>query len=33
MKILVPTSKGDLSFNLEPGQVQTLHSLTEACAS
>jgi len=33
MQIRVPTSRGDLSFDLAPGQVQTLHSLTEACAS
>jgi hypothetical protein len=30
MRILVPSSAGDLSFALAPGQVQTLHSLTEA---
>jgi hypothetical protein len=32
MQIMVPSSAGDLSFDLEPGQVQTLHSLTAACA-
>lgn len=32
MQIMVPTSAGDLNFTLAPGQVQTLHSLTEACA-
>ena len=31
LKITVPSSAGDLSFALSPGQVQTLHSLTEAC--
>jgi hypothetical protein len=30
MRIIVPSSAGDLSFALAPGQVQTLHSLTEA---
>jgi hypothetical protein len=30
MQITVPSSAGDLSFVLAPGQVQTLHSLTEA---
>jgi hypothetical protein len=33
MQIMVPSSAGDLSFALAPGQVQTLHSLTEACAN
>lgn len=33
MQIIVPSSKGELSFALAPGQVQTLHSLTAACAS
>lgn len=33
MQILVPSSAGDLSFALAPGQVQTLHSLTEACSN
>jgi hypothetical protein len=32
MQITVPSSEGDLSFTLAPGQVQTLHSLTAACA-
>jgi hypothetical protein len=31
LKITVPSSAGDLSFALSPGQVQTLHSLTDAC--
>jgi len=31
LKITVPSSAGDLSFALSTGQVQTLHSLTEAC--
>jgi hypothetical protein len=30
MQIMVPSSAGDLSFALAPGQVQTIHSLTEA---
>jgi hypothetical protein len=30
MPIIVPSSTGDLSFVLAPGQVQTLHSLTQA---
>jgi hypothetical protein len=30
MQIIVPSSAGDLSFDLVPGQIQTLHSLTEA---
>jgi hypothetical protein len=30
MQIIVPSSAGDLSFALAPGQVQTLHSLTKA---
>jgi|GEM_PF-3150877 hypothetical protein len=30
MQILVPSSAGDLKFALVPGQIQTLHSLTEA---
>lgn len=33
MKIMVPSSEGDLNFALAPGQVQTLHALTEACAN
>ncbi|MEA5441818.1 hypothetical protein VB739_04550 [Cyanobium gracile UHCC 0281] len=31
LRITVPSSSGDLSFALSPGQVQTLHSLTDAC--
>lgn len=30
LKITVPSSAGDLSFALSPGQVQTFHSLTAA---
>jgi hypothetical protein len=30
MQMIVPSSAGDLSFDLVPGQIQTLHSLTEA---
>lgn len=30
MHIIVPSSAGDLNFALAPGQVQTLHSLTQA---
>ena len=30
MRITVPSSAGDLSFALVPGQVQTLHSLMQA---
>jgi hypothetical protein len=30
MQIIVPSSAGDLSFDLVPGQIQTLHSLTDA---
>lgn len=33
MQIMVPSSAGDLSFALAPGQVQTLHSLTDACSN
>lgn len=36
MRIMVPSSAGDLSFALAPGQVQTIHSLmeaTEACSN
>jgi len=33
LKITVPSSAGDLSFALSPGQVQTLHSLTDACTN
>jgi len=33
MRIIVPSSAGDPSFVLAPGQVQTLHSLTEATKS
>lgn len=33
MKIMVPSSAGDLSFALAPGQVQTLHALTDACTN
>lgn len=29
--IVVPKSEGDLSFDLAPGQVQSLHSLADAC--
>ena len=29
--MVVPSSEGDLSFDLAPGQVQSLHSLTDAC--
>ena len=29
MHIIVPSSAGDLNFALAPGQVQTLHSLTQ----
>jgi hypothetical protein len=32
MQITVPSSAGDLSFALAPGQVQTMHSLMSACA-
>ena len=31
LRITVPSSAGDLNFALSPGQVQTLHSLTDAC--
>jgi hypothetical protein len=30
MQFIVPSSAGDLTFDLVPGQIQTLHSLTEA---
>ena len=30
MQFIVPSSEGDLTFDLVPGQIQTLHSLTEA---
>ena len=33
LQMSVASSAGDLSFALSPGQVQTLHSLTEACAN
>jgi hypothetical protein len=36
MQILVPSSAGDLTFALAPGQVQIIHSLaeaTEACSN
>jgi hypothetical protein len=33
LQMTVATSSGDLSFALSPGQVQTLHSLTDACAN
>jgi hypothetical protein len=33
LQMTVASSSGDLSFALSPGQVQTLHSLTEACAN
>jgi hypothetical protein len=29
--MVVPSSEGDLSFDLAPCQVQSLHSLTDAC--
>lgn len=32
MQIMVPSSVGNLSFDLSPGQVQTMHSLMSACA-
>jgi hypothetical protein len=33
LQMTVASSAGDLSFALSPGQVQTLHSLTDACAN
>lgn len=33
MQINVPSSAGDLNFALSAGQVETLHSLTLACAN
>jgi hypothetical protein len=33
LQMTVPSSAGDLSFALSPGQVQTLNSLTDACAN
>lgn len=33
LQIMVPSSEGDLSFGLAPGQVQTLHSLADACTA
>jgi hypothetical protein len=33
LQMTVASSAGNLSFALSPGQVQTLHSLTEACAN
>lgn len=33
MRITVPSSAGDLNFALAPGQVQTMHSLSSACAN
>jgi hypothetical protein len=33
LEMTVVSSAGDLSFALSPGQVQTLHSLTDACAN
>lgn len=33
LEMTVVSSAGDLSFSLSPGQVQTLHSLTDACAN
>jgi hypothetical protein len=33
LQMSVASSAGDLSFALSPGQVQTLHSLTDACAN
>jgi hypothetical protein len=33
LQMTVASSSGDLSFALSPGQVQNLHSLTEACAN
>ena len=33
MRITVPSSAGDLTFALAPGQVQTIHSLSVACAN
>jgi hypothetical protein len=32
MQMTVASSAGDLSFDLAPGQVQSMHSLTAACA-
>jgi hypothetical protein len=33
LEMTVVSSAGDLNFALSPGQVQTLHSLTDACAN
>jgi hypothetical protein len=33
LQMTVPSSAGDLSFALSSGQVQTLNSLTDACAN
>ena len=33
LQMWIVSSAGDLSFALSPGQVQFLHSLTEACAN
>lgn len=33
LQMTVGSSAGDLSFALSPGQVQILHSLTDACAN
>ncbi|WP_216914455.1 MULTISPECIES: DUF3122 domain-containing protein [unclassified Synechococcus] len=33
MRITVPSSAGDLTFALAPGQVQTIHSLSQACTN
>lgn len=33
MRITVPSSAGDLTFALAPGQVQTIHSLSAACTN
>lgn len=33
LQIVLPSSLEDLSFDLTPGQVQTLHSLSEVCAA